>query len=177
MLRLIATLSLVLALAFARIARADDAPPAPTTPLPSPTPSPVAAPPTLPVVGKRKHRLRLPLGMRAARYARHLLGVPYSYGGNSPRTGFDCSGFVRFVWGHFGVQLPRVSYAQFDSGHRIGRRALRPGDLVFFDGAGHVGLYIGNGHFIHAPHTGTRVSIASLGGAYSAEFVGARRVR
>jgi cell wall-associated NlpC family hydrolase len=177
MLRLIAILSLFLALAFARAARADDAPPVPTTSLPTPTPTPVPAqPPALPVLTKRKRRVRVPVGVRAARYARHLLGVRYEYGGTSPRTGFDCSGFVRFVWSHFGVHLPRVSYSQFDTGRRVGRRGLRPGDLVFFAGAGHVGLYIGNGRFIHAPHTGTRVSISSLGGAYGAEFAGARRV-
>ena len=178
MLRPIAILSLFLALVFARVARADNAPPVPPTPDATPTPTPAVQPPTLMVLSKPKPRVpRPPVGLRAARFARHLLGVRYTYGGTSPRTGFDCSGFVRFVWNHFGVHLPRVSYAQFDSGRRVVRRALRPGDLVFFDGAGHVGLYVGNGRFIHAPHTGTRVSISRLAGTYDSEFVGARRVQ
>jgi cell wall-associated NlpC family hydrolase len=116
------------------------------------------------------------LGMNAVRYARHLLGVPYRYGGSSPSTGFDCSGFVRFVYDHFGVELPHSSYAQFNLGRRVPRGALKPGDLVFFDGVGHVGLYIGGGRFMHAPHTGTRVSIDSLAGWYSARYDGARRL-
>ena len=113
---------------------------------------------------------------RVVTYARHLLGVRYSYGGTSPRSGFDCSGFTRFVFAHFGVALPHYSVAQFNLGRRVSRRSLRPGDLVFFDGLGHVGIYVGRGRFIHAPHTGTRVSVQPLSGWYSARFVGARRV-
>jgi peptidoglycan DL-endopeptidase CwlO len=113
------------------------------------------------------------VGERAARYARRLLGVRYRYGGDSPRTGFDCSGLVRFVY-RLGVQLPHSSYAQFGLGRRVPRGALRPGDLVFFDGLGHVGLYIGGGRFIHAPHTGTRVSIDTI--AHHGRYDGARRL-
>src|SRR6478609_4327330 len=107
---------------------------------------------------------------RVVTYARHLLGVPYSYGGTSPRSGFDCSGFTRFVYAHFGVTLPHYSAAQFDLGRRVSLRGLRPGDLLFFDGLGHVGLYIGRGRFIHAPPTGTRVSIATLSGWYASTY-------
>jgi cell wall-associated NlpC family hydrolase len=117
-----------------------------------------------------------PLGVRAVQYARHLIGVRYRYGGSSPRTGFDCSGFVRFVYSHVGVDLPHSSYAQFNRGRRVSRGSLRPVDLVFFDGVGHVGLYIGGGRFIHAPHSGTRVSISSLAGWYAARYDGARRL-
>ena len=113
---------------------------------------------------------------RVVTYARHLLGVRYSYGGTSPRSGFDCSGFTRFVFAHFGVALPHYSVAQFNLGRRVSRRSLKPGDLLFFDGLGHVGIYVGRGRFIHAPHTGTRVSVQPLSGWYSARFVGARRV-
>jgi len=109
------------------------------------------------------------------RFARRFLGAPYVYGGSTP-TGFDCSGFTRYVFAHFGVSLPHYTYAQFDLGHWVSRRALRPGDLVFFDGVGHVGLYIGHNRFIHAPHTGTNVSVASLSGSYAGSFVGGRRV-
>ena len=117
------------------------------------------------------------LGLSVVRYAKRFLGVRYVYGGSSPRSGFDCSGFVRFVYAHFGVSLPHSSYAQFGDGRRVTRRSLRPGDLVFFDGLGHVGLYVGNGRFIHAPHTGTRVRIERFAGWYSSRFVGARRLR
>jgi len=117
------------------------------------------------------------MSQRVVRYAKRFIGVRYVYGGSSPRSGFDCSGFVRYVYAHFGVSLPRSSYAQFGDGRRISRRSLRPGDLVFFDGVGHVGLYVGNGRFIHAPHTGTRVQISPLAGWYSSRFSGARRLR
>ena len=110
------------------------------------------------------------------RYARHYLGVPYSYGGTSPGGGFDCSGFTRFVYAHVGIALPHYSGAQFAMGHRVARARLRPGDLLFFDGLGHVGLYVGHGRFIHAPHTGTRVSITRLSGLYSGQYDGARRL-
>jgi cell wall-associated NlpC family hydrolase len=110
---------------------------------------------------------------RIVRFARHFIGVRYVYGGTSPRSGFDCSGFTRFVYAHFGVTLPHYSGAQFQMGRRVSRRGLRPGDLVFFSGLGHVGLYVGAGRFIHAPHTGARVSIETL--SYHGGFVGARR--
>jgi len=117
-------------------------------------------------------------GERVVRYAKHLLGVPYRYGGSSPAGGFDCSGFVRYVYSRFGVSLPHSSFGDLGLGRRISRRALHPGDLVFFDGAGHVGIYVGDGSFIHAPHTGTVVSISTLtDGWYSANYVGARRLR
>ncbi|HZQ81004.1 MAG TPA: C40 family peptidase [Gaiellaceae bacterium] len=113
---------------------------------------------------------------RIVTFARRYIGVPYSYGGTSPRSGFDCSGFTRFVYAHFGISLPHYSGAQFDLGHRVLRGRLRPGDLVFFDGLGHVGIYVGHGDFIHAPHTGTRVQITPLAGWYSSLFDGARRI-
>jgi cell wall-associated NlpC family hydrolase len=113
---------------------------------------------------------------RVVTFARRFLGVRYVYGGVSPRTGFDCSGFTRFVYSHFGIALPHYSGAQFSLGRRVSRGGLRPGDLVFFDGLGHVGMYIGRGLFIHAPHTGTSVSVASLSGWYSARYDGARRL-
>ena len=116
-------------------------------------------------------------GLRAVVFARHLLGVPYRWGGTSPRTGFDCSGFVQFVFRHLGIDLPRTTYSQFDSGRRVSRAGLEPGDLVFFDGVGHVGLYVGRGRFIHAPHSGTTVQISSLADSwYESRFDGARRL-
>jgi cell wall-associated NlpC family hydrolase len=120
---------------------------------------------------------RAAMSERVVQYAKRFIGVRYVYGGSSPRSGFDCSGFVRYVYAHFGVSLPHSSYAQFGDGRRVSRSSLRPGDLVFFDGVGHVGLYVGNGRFIHAPHTGTRVQITPLTGWYSSRFSGARRLR
>jgi peptidoglycan DL-endopeptidase CwlO len=113
---------------------------------------------------------------KVVRFARHFLGIRYSYGGTSPRSGFDCSGFTRFIYAHFGITLPHYSGAQFDRGRRVSRAGLRPGDLLFFDGLGHVGMYIGSGLFIHAPHSGTRVSIDPLSGWYSGRYDGARRL-
>ena len=137
--------------------------------------------PQVPVVTKARRRrttqFHLPFGRRVVGFAKHFLGTRYVYGGSSPGSGFDCSGFVRFVYGHFGVALPHSSYGQFDLGRRVARASLRPGDLVFFDGLGHVGLYVGNGRFIHAPHSGTRVRIETLHGWYGSRFVGARRLR
>jgi cell wall-associated NlpC family hydrolase len=115
-------------------------------------------------------------GERVAKFARRLLGVPYRYGGASPSSGFDCSGFVAFVYQRFGVSLPHNSYADFDLGRRVSRGALKPGDLVFFHGLGHVGLYIGSGRFIHAPHSGTRVQVDSMNGWYAGGYDGARRL-
>jgi cell wall-associated NlpC family hydrolase len=79
-------------------------------------------------------------GTSVVSYARHFLGIPYSYGGSTPRSGFDCSGLVRFVYGHFGIRLPHSSWGDLSHGHRISRPSLRAGDLVFFYGAGHVGI-------------------------------------
>jgi cell wall-associated NlpC family hydrolase len=125
----------------------------------------------------RTTQFHLPFGKRIADYAKRFRGIRYVYGGSSPRSGFDCSGFVRYVYAHFGISLAHSSYAQFGRGRRVARRRLRPGDLVFFDGLGHVGIYVGNGRFIHAPHSGTRVRIESLSGWYGSRFVGARRIR
>jgi cell wall-associated NlpC family hydrolase len=107
--------------------------------------------------------------------ALHYLGVPYVWGGSSP-SGFDCSGFVAYVYAQMGVSLPHYTGAQWNVGVPVSRSDLQPGDLVFFDGLGHVGLYIGGDQFIHAPHTGTVVQISSLSGWYADTYVGARRI-
>jgi hypothetical protein len=117
------------------------------------------------------------IGARAVQFARRLVGVPYRYGGDSPGAGFDCSGFVRYVYRHFGLSLPHSSYADFGLGRRVDRGSLRPGDLVFFDAVGHVGMYVGGGRFIHAPHSGTRVQVTSLSDPwYRSTYDGARRL-
>ena len=107
--------------------------------------------------------------------AMRYLGVPYVWGGSSPR-GFDCSGLVSYVFAQIGVSLPHSSYSQFAMGTAVSISQLQPGDLVFFTGASHVGIYIGGGQFIHAPHTGDVVKISSLSGYYSSNFAGGRRI-
>jgi peptidoglycan DL-endopeptidase CwlO len=107
--------------------------------------------------------------------AMQYLGTPYVYGGASP-SGFDCSGFVMYVFAQIGVSLPHNAAAQYGYGMPVSRDQLQPGDLVFFNGLGHVGIYIGGGQMIHSPHTGDVVKISSLTGWYSSTYVGARRL-
>jgi cell wall-associated NlpC family hydrolase len=123
----------------------------------------------------RPNRGAATFGIRIVSYARHFIGIPYRYGGSTPGSGFDCSGLVRFVYSHFGIVLPHSSWADLSHGRRVSRGSLRAGDLVFFYGAGHVGIYVGHGRFIDAPHTGARVRISTMG-AYSG-YYGARRFR
>jgi cell wall-associated NlpC family hydrolase len=108
--------------------------------------------------------------------AMQYLGVPYVWGGASP-SGFDCSGLVMYVYAQMGVSLPHYTGAQWQMGVPVASGDLQPGDLVFFDGLGHVGIYIGGGEFIHAPHTGDVVRIDSLSeGWYASTYDGARRI-
>ena len=107
--------------------------------------------------------------------AMQYLGTPYVYGGASP-SGFDCSGFVMYVFAQIGVSLPHNAAAQYGYGMPVSRDQLQPGDLVFFNGLGHDGIYIGGGQFIHSPHTGDVVKISSMTGWYASTYVGARRL-
>ncbi len=119
----------------------------------------------------------------AARYSQvvsialQYLGIPYVWGGGSPSTGFDCSGLVQYVYAQVGVYLPHHAASQFNYGTPVSREQLEPGDLVYFNGLSHVGIYIGGGQFVHAPHTGDVVKISSLYDSwYSATWVGGRRL-
>jgi cell wall-associated NlpC family hydrolase len=107
--------------------------------------------------------------------AMQYLGTPYVYGGASP-SGFDCSGFIMYVFAQVGVSLPHNAAAQYGYGTPVDRSQLQAGDLVFFNGLGHAGIYVGGGSFIHAPHTGDVVKISSMTGWYTSTYVGARRL-
>ena len=110
---------------------------------------------------------------RVVKVALSQRGVPYRYAGSSPGTGFDCSGFTRWVYGHVGVSLPHSSYAQFNLGRRVSVSRLKPGDLLFFYRLGHVGIYVGHGTYIDAPQTGEVVHVHALS---SGNLDGARRM-
>jgi len=134
----------------------------------------VVANPAFPVFHRSsavQHTLR---ARQAARIARRYLGVPYRWGGMSP-SGFDCSGLVAYVYAKVGVSLPHNAAAQWSYGHRVALARLRPGDLVFFSGLGHVGLAIGHGRYVHAPQSGEVVEIDRLA-ARAGSIVGARRL-
>jgi len=117
------------------------------------------------------------LGQRAAALAIREVGVPYRWGGISPVSGFDCSGLVYWAYGRLGVRVPHSSYALYDVGRRVSRSRMKPGDLLFFYGLGHVGIYIGHGRMVHAPHTGALVQVVSLRRtSYGRSLVGVRRI-
>lgn len=140
------------------------------------TPSPTAA-------QKQKQPDRqLSRGERLARTALSYRGAPYRFGGQSSRSGFDCSGLVQAVCAKWGIYLPRAANAQFSKGTPIKPADLQPGDLVFFKntyrhGLSHVGIYIGNGLFIHAASRSQGVIVSNLNEAYHRKhWAGARRL-
>jgi len=127
----------------------------------------------------RQAHLRRLTTLRAQRIVRIALsqrGVHYRWGGASPGSGFDCSGFTRWVFAHVGIDLPHQSGAQFSYGRQVPRRALKPGDLVFFDSLGHVGIYVGHGLFVHSPRAGQVVSTMRLSTRFGS-YDGARRLQ
>lgn len=119
------------------------------------------------------------LGQKIAELAEQQMGVPYLYGGDTPK-GFDCSGLVEYVYGQAGVKLPRTAEAQYNATPRVARDALEPGDIVFFNSDSgslmHVGIYVGSHWFVHAPEAGKPVSGARLDSAYwYGHYLGAGR--
>ena len=111
--------------------------------------------------------------------AKQYLGYKYTYGGSSPSTGFDCSGFTKYIFAQYGISLNRTAAAQYSNGVAVSRANLQAGDLVMFgkSGINHVAIYIGGGQIIHASTPSTGVRIDSLNsGYYSSNYVGARRV-
>ena len=116
-------------------------------------------------------------GERAVKLAVEMVGTPYRWGGESPSSGFDCSGLVRWAYGRVGVDLPHNSYALYSEGRRVSTSRMVPGDLLFFEGLGHVGLYLGNGRMVHSPETGRSVEVVLLTATnYGARLIAARRV-
>jgi cell wall-associated NlpC family hydrolase len=121
-----------------------------------------------------------PASHPAAELARTLLGIPYRWAGADPSRGFDCSGLVYYVFNQLQVRIPRMQRDLFKSAEQVGQSELQPGDLLFFNTfarLSHVGIYIGEGRFIHAPRRGHAVSIESLDSKYyRGRYAGARRV-
>jgi cell wall-associated NlpC family hydrolase len=119
------------------------------------------------------------VGSAVVQQGLRFLGTPYQWGGESPSTGFDCSGLAQYLYRQNGVSIPRTSEEQFRAGAPVAANALQPGDLVFFQKNGdvhHVGIYVGGGRFLQAPHTGDVVKISSLSEPYYAsQYCGARR--
>lgn len=133
---------------------------------------PMAPPPPMPSEGKSS----------VVAAARSLTGVRYKWGGDSPQKGFDCSGLTWWTYRQVGVALPRISYEQYETGQPVGRRDIKPGDLVFFSLPGnpknmHVGIATGKSTFIHSPREGGKVREDSMELPYWRErYIGARRV-
>lgn len=117
---------------------------------------------------------------RAARIASEQVGIRYKYGGATPNTGFDCSGLVQFAYQQAGQSVPRTSAAQYSASTRISLDEARPGDLLFFARwrkVNHVGIYIGDGMFVHAPSGGKHVTVGKMSNPYyQKHFVSAGRM-
>lgn len=123
-----------------------------------------------------------PSGSNVVDYAKQFIGTPYVAGGSSP-SGFDCSGYVKYVMANFGIDMPRTSTDQYSIGIRVEKSELMPGDLVFFKysstsyNLNHVGIYVGDGNFIHSPIPGQTVKFDTLSSGYfSKYYYGATRV-
>jgi cell wall-associated NlpC family hydrolase len=133
----------------------------------------IAEPSRSPAVLSAAHVER---GSRVVALALAQVGTPYRWGGADPR-GFDCSGFVMYVYGRAGVSLPHGAVKQYRLGTPVSRKELAPGDIVFFDRLNHSGIYIGDGRFVHATRTGDNVKVSRLDEAwFERRWVGARRL-
>jgi cell wall-associated NlpC family hydrolase len=129
---------------------------------------------------KQKSRSSTEMGDVAARTAERFVGIPYRWGGENVVDGMDCSGFARAVYNLCGVNIPRTSAEQFRAGESVPKEELQDGDLVFFGESAsrinHVGIYVGDNRFVHAPRRGDDIKVSSLDEGYFVKrFVGARR--
>ena len=119
------------------------------------------------------------LASKIIKTAKKYIGVPYKWGGTTPK-GFDCSGYVQYVFNKHGIELPRTSREQYYTGYKVSKSNLQPGDLVFFNtsgkGVSHVGIYIGDGDFIHSASSKGIVIADLFGNYWSSYYLGARRV-
>jgi cell wall-associated NlpC family hydrolase len=145
-------------------------------------PDSLPAPPREPSPGKEVKAARGgdDMGTIAARTAERFVGIPYRWGGDTVVDGMDCSGFVRAVYNLCGVNIPRTSREQYQTGQPVGRDGLQNGDLLFFGASeeqiNHVGIYVGDGKFVHAPRRGDDIKVSSLDEAYfTKKFIGAKR--
>jgi cell wall-associated NlpC family hydrolase len=112
---------------------------------------------------------------KAVSTARRQIGDPYRWGATGPGA-FDCSGLVQYSWRKAGVKLPRITYSQYRAVRKkVTWRNLHPGDLMFFSGKGHVGMYVGKGRMVHSPSSGKTVRVVKLEGYYKSSFTGAVR--
>ncbi|WP_433215805.1 C40 family peptidase [Microtetraspora malaysiensis] len=115
------------------------------------------------------------LARKAVEVAKKQLGDPYRWGASGPGA-FDCSGLVQFAWQKAGVEIPRTTWSQLSGvKKKVSWSKLKPGDLIFTSGGGHVGMYVGKGKMIHSPHTGAVVRIDKLDAYRKSSFVGAVR--
>ena len=149
--------------------------PAPAaTAAPAAIPAPTAAPANVATVSSNVS------GQAIVNTAMQYIGTPYVWAGTSPEVGFDCSGLVYYVYGQYGISLNRVAQAMYYNGTAADLNNLQPGDILLFGSSvyniWHAGIYIGNGQFIHAPHSGAVVSTQSIAGTYGMRLVAARRI-
>ncbi len=151
-----------------------------TVPFKTPPDDDVSIPLSSPTAELPAAKAAGPAAANVVSIAKKYLGTKYVWGGESPKTGFDCSGLVQWAAGQVGVKLPRTTYEQYKVGTPVDRQNLQPGDSVFFhptsQGPSHMGIYVGNGKFLHAPHTGDVVKISNLDDSYyQKNFMGGRR--
>ncbi|MCW2924083.1 MAG: hypothetical protein JWM98_1487 [Thermoleophilia bacterium] len=159
---------------------ANAAPDAPSTPAPAAgARKPAAAPKPAPVAAAKPAASSK--GQAMVDFAKQQLGKPYVYGATGPGS-FDCSGLVDYVAKHFGISVPRTASEQATAGKAVDKADLQPGDLVYFQNTGestigHIGIYVGDNKYIHAPQPGENVKIGDLGDSYASKtYRGARRV-
>ena len=142
---------------------------------PAPAPGTIPPEPAAPSVKLTKSAIQQEKAERAIKVAKKHLGDPYVWGATGPHA-FDCSGLVQFAWRKAGVKLPRTTWSMLDAvKKKVSLAHLKPGDLIFIEGGGHVGMYLGHKRVINAPHSGAVVRIDKLKGYWRRGFLTAVR--